>query len=184
MDIILASASPRRKELLEHAGLSFIVTPSAAEEIVPEGYPLEKAPELLAQLKAKDVAASAPDALVIGADTGVFIDGQMLGKPKDPTDAAQMLRTLSGRTHKVITGCHICCGEKERSFTEITEVTFFELSEQEIEAYVHTSEPYDKAGGYAIQGSGMLWVEKINGDYCNVVGLPVARLLKIIDTFR
>ncbi len=183
MDYILASASPRRQELLKNITTDFTILPSDVEEIVPPTLAAEDAPAYLARLKAADIANRHPDALVIGADTGVFIDGEMMGKPRDKEHARTMLRTLSGRTHKVITGCALCYGEYHYSFSEVTEVTFFPLSEQEIEQYVSTPEPYDKAGAYGIQQKGMLLVEKIYGDYFNVVGLPVARLDRAIKEF-
>ena len=183
MKYILASASPRRKELLTQITPDFSILPSGAEEIVPEDLSPEQAPEYLAVLKAEDIAKEHTDSIVIGADTGVFVDGEMLGKPKDRNDARAMISKLSGRTHKVITGCCICYGGKHQSFSEITEVTFFPLSDEEIEEYILSDEPYDKAGAYGIQGKGMLLVEKINGDYFNVVGLPVALLAKQIKNF-
>lgn len=183
MEYILASASPRRKELLQNITPIFNIIPSNAEEIVPEDLAKEQAPEYLATLKAKDIAGKHPDALVIGADTGVFIDGEMLGKPKDKEHADAMLHMLSGRTHKVITGCCICYQGKHQSMSEVTEVTFFPLQDKEIEAYIASGEPYDKAGAYGIQGKGMLLVEKISGDYFNVVGLPVAKLDRMIHNF-
>ena len=181
MEYILASASPRRKELLKNCIDSFTVLPSDAQEIIPSTLPQEQAPEYLARLKAADIAAEHPSAVVIGADTGVFIDGKMLGKPNDADHARAMLRTLSGRTHKVITGCAVFAGGAVESFSQTTEVTFYPLSDEEIDAYISTAEPFDKAGAYGIQSKGMLLVEKINGDYFNVVGLPVARLAKVIQ---
>lgn len=178
MDIVLASASPRRKELLERHLGKFEILPSDAEEIVPENYPPEKAPELLAEQKASAIAALRPNAVIIGADTGVFIDGKMLGKPKDIQDAAMMLRRLSGRTHKVITGCAVLCGDRKKTWSVETKVTFYPLTEREINEYIATGEPMDKAGAYGIQQKGALFVEKINGDYYNVVGLPLASLMK------
>ena len=183
MRYILASASPRRRELFASISENFEIIPSDIEEVIPEGIEIEKAPEILAAQKAADIAKRHPEALVIGADTGVFIDGKMLGKPHDRKEAVQMLRSLSGRTHKVITGCSLQQGERQVSFSEITEVTFYPLSEQEIEDYVATGEPDDKAGSYGIQGKGMLLVQGIKGDYFNVVGLPVARLARAIKEF-
>lgn len=184
MRYILASASPRRKELFTNISEQFDIIPSQVEEIIPEGIDIEKVPEILATQKAADIAKKYPEALVIGADTGVFIDGQMLGKPRDCEDAVNMLRSLSGRTHKVITGCSLQWREKKVSFSEVTEVTFYPLTEEEIRDYVATGEPSDKAGGYGIQGKGMLLVQGIQGDYFNVVGLPVAKLNRYVKDIK
>lgn len=177
---ILASVSPRRKELLKLAVGKFEVIPSGCEETVPENIPPEKIPEYLARLKACDVAEKYPRDTVVGADTMVFIGGMLLGKPKDRPDAVRMLKLLSGTTHKVITGCAVCEKGDCRSFSYATEVTFYELGDDEISAYADTSEPYDKAGGYGIQGTGTLFVKEIRGDYFNVVGLPVAALKRFL----
>ncbi len=183
MKYILASASPRRKQLLCNIIDEFEICPSAVEERVGGDLPAEQAPAFLAKLKAEDVAARHQHAVVIGADTGVFVDGIMLGKPRDRDHAAQMLQMLSGRTHRVITGCCICYEGKSVSFSEVTQVTFYPLSQQEIDSYLDTSEPYDKAGAYGIQGKGVVLVKEICGDYFNVVGLPVARLARILKEF-
>ncbi len=183
MKFILASASPRRKELFYQIREEFDIIPSDVEETIPLDIEIEKVPELLASQKAADVAARHPDAVVIGSDTGVFIDGEMLGKPRDRNDAAAMLRRLSGRTHKVITGCSIKQGTREMSFSEVTEVTFYPLSNEEIETYVAGGECDDKAGSYGIQGKGMLLVKEIKGDYFNVVGLPVGKLNRELREF-
>ena len=183
MKFILASASPRRKELFYQICKEFDIIPSGVEEIIPTDIEIEKAPELLASQKAADIAVRHPDAVVIGSDTGVFIDGQMLGKPHDRNEAAAMLRQLSGKTHKVITGCSIMQNSKEMSFSEVTEVTFYPLSDEEIKTYVDSGECDDKAGSYGIQGKGMLLVKKIKGDYFNVVGLPVGKLSRKLNEF-
>ncbi len=175
-DIILASASPRRKELLGLLFSEFKVCPSAAEEILPDGIKAGDCPEYLAKIKASDIAVKHPESLVIGADTVVLADGKILGKPKSTADARQMLKMLSGKTHKVITGCALVLGEKQRSFSVTTEVEFYELCDSEIEDYILTNEPFDKAGGYGIQSKGAVLVKGIKGDYFNVVGLPVATL--------
>ncbi|WP_294406874.1 Maf family protein [uncultured Ruminococcus sp.] len=175
-DVILASASPRRKELIQLVCGNFRIIPADCGEEVPEGMQAEKIPEYLSAKKCECISEVYGRALVIGCDTVVINDGKVLGKPADEEDAAQMLRSLSGRTHKVITGCTISCGERQRSFSVCTEVTFRELSDDDIEEYVATGEPMDKAGAYGIQGKGALFVEKINGDYYNVVGLPVSEL--------
>jgi nucleoside triphosphate pyrophosphatase len=179
--LILASASPRRKELLGLLGLSFEVVPSAYEEVMPELHPDPAALAVhLATEKARDVSAKQPDAVVLGADTIVALRTRLYGKPRDEADAARMLRELSGQTHQVITGVALiqaAPGHPEvRSFSSCTDVTFRALDEAEIEAYVATGEPADKAGAYAIQGYGGLLIEGIRGDYPNVVGLPVTPL--------
>lgn len=173
---ILASASPRRKELLRTVIDEFSIIPSEVEEVVPAELVPAKQPEFLSRLKAEDIALKYPKATVIGADTSVIIGERVMGKPKDKKDAKEMLELLSGNTHSVITGCCIICGEKSVSFSVETKVTFYELSEQEINEYLQTGEPYDKAGAYGIQGKGALLVKEISGDYFNVVGLPIAEL--------
>lgn len=182
--IVLASASPRRREILEQVGLPFAVVPSSAEENITG----EISPSLLVQslslLKAADVAKSqSENTLVIGADTIVVLGGEILTKPKDADDAKAMLRRLSGQCHSVLTGLTVmrCSDGKSVSVTEETKVYFKTLSEKEIDSYVRTKEPLDKAGSYGIQGLGGLFVEKIDGDYYNVVGLPLSRLGKLLS---
>ena len=180
--IILASASPRRKMLLEGAGIPFEVCVSAAEEQVPGNWTPKRMVRTLAKRKADAVAAQNPGTYVIGADTLVSCDGQVLGKPADAADAKAMLRRLSGRTHSVQTGvCVILPTGVKLAFVEESAVTFRVLTEEEIEAYVATGEPLDKAGSYAIQGEGRALVESFNGDYANIVGLPVDRLVMILQ---
>jgi septum formation protein len=181
MELILASASPRRQELLRYITTSFRVEPSGVEEKIPESMELTRVPEYLAGLKARDVAAHHPDETVIGCDTGVFIDGQMLGKPKDRADAKAMLSRLSGRRHQVITGCVILREDREESFSEVTEVEFYPLTAQQIEAYLDLGDYKDKAGSYGIQGAGALLVRGIVGDFYNVMGLPVGRLARALQ---
>ena len=178
MNIILASASPRRKELMEKIGLPFEVIVSDCDETLPDDTPAAKAAELLSMRKAEAVAKEHPDAVVIGADTTVLHGDTVLGKPKDREDCVRMLTLLSGDTHRVQTGCTVICGEQRISFTEETLVTFYPLTDAEIAAYADSDEPYDKAGAYGIQGRGGLLIEGIHGDYYNVVGLPVARLAR------
>ncbi|WP_338287631.1 Maf family protein [Luteolibacter sp. LG18] len=183
MKLILASASPRRSELLAAAGLPFEVVVSPAEEIHDESMPLDRLCEENAALKASAVAVSHPDATVIGADTLVYIDGVPLGKPRSPEEARAMLRRLSGRAHTVCTGvCLIRPGGIRETFHALTEVQFRELDEAAIEAYLALVHTLDKAGGYAIQEHGDRIVKEIRGSYSNVVGLPVdevvARLLE------
>lgn len=181
-EIILASASPRRQELLKLILSEFKVIPSDAEESVPNNISAEETAEYLAVLKAKAVAENHKDSIVIGADTCVVVGNTILGKPKDKNDARRMMKMLSGRVHKVITGCAVIEGKKTTSFSAVTEVEFYALSDSEIEEYINTAEPYDKAGGYGIQGKASLFVKGIKGDYFNVVGLPVAELNRKLKT--
>lgn len=174
--IILASASPRRHELLRLITDDFTAAPANVDETLPDNISHDRASEYLAVIKAEAAANEYPDAVVIGCDTTVISGSCIMGKPRDKAHARELITALSGRTHRVITGCAIVCGESMTSFSEVTEVTFRKLSCQEIEDYISTEEPYDKAGGYGIQGKGALLVERINGDYFNVVGLPVSRL--------
>lgn len=178
--IILASASPRRKELLTVITNNFSVIPSNVEEIIPENLDVDLVPQYLSNLKAQDIARTHPDSLVIGADTSVIIENKILGKPKTKSQAFDMINKLSGKTHFVVTGYTLVLGEKCLSFSEKTAVTFYPLTKIQIEEYINSDEPYDKAGGYGIQGKGSLLVEKIDGDYFNVVGLPLGKLNKAI----
>ncbi len=180
--LILASKSPRRKYLLEQAGLSFKIIPSSFDEnkiplTKPENYVKN-----LAMAKAMDIAKDRPDNWVIGADTIVLINGKILGKPKSRDEARQMLRKLSGNTHRVYTGYAIVCIKKERVICDAvkTDVLFKKLNNKEIEWYVHTKEPFDKAGAYAIQGLGTFIVKSIKGSYTNVVGLPVCEVIEAL----
>ncbi len=182
-EIVLASASPRRKELLGFIFKRFITAASSVQETVPDDMEISGIPQYLAEIKARDIARKYPDALVIGADTLVCLDGSVLGKPKDCKQAEEMLRMLSGRTHSVITGCAIIYRDRCCSFSSVTEVEFYNLTKEEITEYINTDEPYDKAGGYGIQSYGGLFVKRINGDYYNVVGLPVAELKRQINKF-
>ena len=178
---ILASASPRRRELFGLISDDFRIVPSNAEETAPDGIAAENLPEYLARLKAGDIAAKYPFDTVIGADTVVILDGKVLGKPENKEDAVKMLKALSGKKHKVVTGCAVCKNGACRSFSSVTEVEFYPLDDKEISDYVATGEPLDKAGAYGIQGRGALFVKSINGDYFNVVGLPVATLRRFIE---
>ncbi len=172
--LVLASASPRRRALLSAAGISHIVRPSNIDETVFSGLAPRLGVQLLAAAKAA-AAAQREEEILLGADTIVVLDGRVLGKPSDAEDAACMLRMLSGRTHAVYTGVAVISAKDGRMKTicEETLVTFRTLSEEEILAYVKTGEPMDKAGAYGIQGKGGALVEKIEGDFQNVVGLPV-----------
>lgn len=181
--IILASSSPRRRELLEAVGCDFEVMVSRADETVPEGTPPEEAVVLLARRKCASAAALAPERVVLAADTLVAIDGVALGKPSSPEDAAAMLRRLSGREHSVFTGVAVRRGERERYSREETRVKFRRLDEREIERYVASGEPMDKAGAYGIQLRGALLVEGICGDYPNVVGLPLVLSARLLAEF-
>ena len=184
MSYILASQSPRRRELLSVITDNFTVMPSNVEEIVPDNVDIFDSPEYLARIKALDIAKEYPDDIVIGADTSVFLGDVILGKPKDRNYAYQMLKMLSGNTHIVITGCAIVKGDKLVSFSVKSEVEFFKLSEEEINAYLDTDEPYDKAGSYGIQAKGALLVKEIRGDYFNIVGLPIGELNKRLKEFK
>ncbi len=179
--VILASASPRRKELLELITEDFKIIPSGVEETVPDGIPPEKQPEFLARLKAEDIAKKYPHDTVIGADTSVIIDNCVLGKPAGSKQAKDMLKMLSGRTHRVVTGCTVIKNGECHSFSSVTEVEFYPLTDGEIEDYIATGECFDKAGAYGIQGKGGLLVKAIRGDWFNVVGLPVAELARRLN---
>lgn len=171
--LILASASPRRQELLKLITEDFIVKVSHTPEKLPQGMEPDPAVKLLSRRKALAVAQQEPQAIVIGADTVVSVDGKILGKPKGQAQAAQMLRLLSGRTHQVYTGVAIVTPEEEMVFSCGTGVVFSPLSEEEIQWYISTGEPFDKAGGYGIQGFGSIFVREVQGDFFNVMGLPV-----------
>ena len=180
--LILASSSPRRKYLLEQAGLSFSVVPSSIDEkSVPISSP-ETYVRVLSEAKADNVSEKYPGKWVIGADTIVLKDETILGKPGSRAEARTMLKQLSGQTHQVFTGYSICCKVKSRKFSETikTQVLFKNLTDQEIEWYIHTTEPFDKAGAYAIQGLGAFLVKSINGSYTNVVGLPVCEVVEFL----
>lgn len=178
--IILASASPRRKEILELADLDFDIMPSDAEEITTKTEPKEVVMEL-ATIKAKDIyEKSDKKSLIIGADTVVAYKGQILGKPKDEEDAARMLEMLSGQTHEVYTGVCVIEDGETKTFFEETKVTFYEITKEQIRKYIKTGEPMDKAGSYGIQGKAAVFIKEIKGDYYNVVGFPIARFMKEI----
>ena len=185
MRIILASQSPRRRELLERMGIeNFLVRPAQGEEIFDPTLTPAQLVESLSRQKAEEISAGAgPEDLIIAADTVVSIDGRVLGKPRDPEDAAAMLAALSGREHTVYTGVTVRRGGETVTEHEATAVRFRPLTEEEIADYVATGEPMDKAGAYGIQDYGALLVEGISGDYFNVVGLPVCRLGRILTRF-
>ncbi|MFH0725267.1 MAG: nucleoside triphosphate pyrophosphatase [Pseudomonadota bacterium] len=180
--IILASKSPRRKYLLARAGLTFTVVPSAFDESAISLSSPALYARVLAESKAGEISEKYPEAWVIGADTIVLIDGLVLGKPGSIDEARSMLYRLSGQTHQVLTGYCIRCRSAERFFSETvkTDVTFKKLTEAEIEWYIHTDEPFDKAGAYAVQGLGTFLVKAIHGSYTNVVGLPVCEVIEFL----
>ena len=175
-EFVLASASPRRKELLGYLIKEFPVSPTDSDESLPEGIKAEKAVELLSKRKAEACAKKHPHAVVIGCDTVVELDGQILGKPSNELDARRMLSMLSGKTHHVYTGVCIIFQNLAHTFHVCTSVTFVSLTDEQISAYLATGEPFDKAGAYGIQGYGCTLVSGIHGCYYNVMGLPVAKL--------
>jgi septum formation protein len=172
--LVLASASPRRQELLRNAGIPFEVQPADIAEDPRPGEAAKACAERLAREKALAVARQHPQDVVLGADTVVVVDGQLLGKPSNAADAARMLRLLSGRQHQVITGVCLVAGGQPVVASETTLVTVSKITDKEIADYVASGEPMDKAGAYAIQGIASRWIPRIEGDYSNVVGLPVA----------
>jgi septum formation protein len=182
--IVLASASPRRQELLRHAGIRFAVQPADIDESPVAGETARDCARRLAREKALAVSRTRPRDFVLGADTIVTIDGLILGKPRDAHDAVRMLQMLSGRTHEVITGVCVVTpdgrGPDVRGGSESTRVSMCEISEDEIRDYVASGEPMDKAGAYAIQGMASRWIPRIEGDYSNVVGLPIALVYSML----
>ena len=190
--LVLASASPRRQELLRHAGIPFTVSPANIPEIPLAGEGPRGCAERLAREKARAIFRQQPDQHVLGADTIVVVGGKILGKPRDEADARRMLRLLSGQTHQVTTG--VCLvgpslrtgNQKletrfEDTRSETTRVTMTPLTDQDIDSYIATGEPLDKAGAYAIQGIASRWIPRIEGDYFNVVGLPVALVHRMLQ---
>jgi len=178
--LILASASPRRAELLRNAGISFIVAPSDVPEVRQQTESPDQFVRRVAREKAAAVAKIYPGRLVLGADTDVIVGDQVLGKPSDADDARAMLRLLSGRTHVVMSGVTLLGPGIDDTRIESTTVTFVEITDDEISAYVASGEPMDKAGAYAIQGIASRWIPRIEGDYSNVVGLPVALVCRML----
>ena len=183
-NIILASGSPRRQELLKFITEDFEICPIDADETLPKGMPVQMAAAFLADLKASSCAKLFPDKIVIGCDTIVVYEDEIMGKPKDREDAFRMLRRLSGEVHSVLTGVSLYYNTQTTVFTTETSVEFYTLSNDEINAYLDTGEPFDKAGAYGIQGKGSLLVRGIEGDYFNVVGLPVASLSRNLKQFE
>ena len=178
--LVLASASPRRQELLLSAGILFEVQAAHIAEDPLPGEAEKDCAERLARDKVLAVARQRPRDFVLGADTVVVVDGQLLGKPTDAADAARMLRLLSGREHQVITGVCLVVNGQPSVASETTVVTVSELTDKDIADYVSSGEPMDKAGAYAIQGIASRWIPRIEGDYCNVVGLPVALVWRML----
>ena len=184
MKIVLASQSPRRRELLGKMGLEFTTKSPEIDEEAIHGLPAQELVKTLSREKALHIAQGEdPDTIVIGSDTVVVLDGEILGKPASVGQAEEMITALSGRSHEVCTGVTVCQGEKVVSQVEVTQVTFRSLTPEEVRRYVQTGEPMDKAGAYGIQGYGALLVEGIQGDYSSVVGLPVCRLGRMLLEF-
>ena len=178
--LILASQSPRRRELLGLITRDFLVRPTGCDETLDCADPAEYALQIACRKCAAAMAEAGPEDAVIAADTVVYLDGLLLGKPRDPAEAAAMLSRLSGRTHTVCTGVAVAFRGGTRNLCQQTRVTFYDLSRGLIDWYVSTGEPMDKAGAYGIQGRGALLVRDIAGDYSNVVGLPVAALYRLL----
>lgn len=182
MNLVLASASPRRRELLEKFGKDFVIDPADGPETPPAGASAEETVKALSAAKARQVAVRHPESAVIGADTVVELGGSILGKPRDRDDAFHMLRALSGNEHRVFTGVTLALGGDVMTEAEMTRVFFRPMTDREIAAYIDTGEPMDKAGAYGYQGFAGLFVERIEGDYFNVVGLPLCRLGRMLET--
>ena len=182
MNIILASASPRRKEILENVNLKFTVIASDIEEVILENEPPKDLVMRLAFEKCMDVAIKNKDDLVICADTIVVLDNKVLGKPKNEEDAYNMIKSLSNKKHQVITGISLINLNSDKKVIDyvVSEVTFKDLSDELIRDYISTNESLDKAGAYGIQGYGSLLVESINGDYFNIVGLPISKISNLL----
>lgn len=181
--IILASASPRRRELMVLITTEFEIITADVDETIEDGTSPSDAVMMLSYKKAKAVSDIHEGRTVIGADTVVVCDDVILGKPENRENAKEMLSMLSGRSHQVLTGVTITDGEKTDTFFVSSDVTFFTLTEEEINSYAESGEPDDKAGAYAIQGKGSLFVEKINGDYFNIVGFPVSEVNRHLKVF-
>lgn len=183
MNVILASASPRRQELLRYIVPDFKVIPADVDESIPENIDVSDVAQYLAYKKAEHIGKIYPDSLVIGSDTVVVVGDEILGKPSDEKEAYDMLSKLSGKVHRVITGVCLVQGDRKESFSQETKVRFYELDESEILGYIKTGDPMDKAGAYGIQGEGCVLVEGIEGDFFTVMGLPVARLKRVLGNF-
>lgn len=179
MNLILASASPRRQELLKVFGIPFVVRAADIDETMDPGKPACEEVGRVSRLKALATPRE-PEDVVIAADTIVVCEGKVLGKPRDAAEAKAMLGLLSGRDHQVMTGCTVVKGDRWETFTEITDLHFRELTEKEIDRYVASGEPMDKAGSYGIQGGAALFCQRLVGDYYNVMGLPLCRLGQVL----
>ena len=184
MMLILASKSPRRIELLKLAGFNYEIIPATADEKIDSSFTPCETVVALASQKAAEISEKHPGDTVIGADTIVVYNGEIMGKPADADDAFRMLKKLSGNIHSVYTGVCIRCGDKQHTFFEETMVEFYPLSDEEIVGYIKTGEPMDKAGAYGIQEKGSLLVKRIDGDYFNVVGLPLSRFVREYKAFN
>lgn len=183
--VILASASPRRKQLLKEIIDDFEIIPSTIDEksLINEKISVMEIPEFLSTKKAINVYNQYPNNLIIAADTSIIFNNKIYGKPKDKNDAKEMLKIFSNTTHYVVTGVCIISKNKTISFSSINEVSFYKLTEEEIDNYLSTNEYIDKAGSYAIQGKGKLLIKNINGDYNSIVGLPIAEINRILKNF-
>lgn len=182
--LILASQSPRRKELLELAELDFVTMAADVDETLDPNGELKDELMKLALKKASVIAENHPGSIVLGADTTVVLDGVILGKPKNDEDAREMLRMLSGKSHEVMTSCALCCDEHKMTWINSAYVEFYDLDEEMIEWYISTNEHKDKAGAYGIQGKGALLVKGIRGDFYTVMGLPIADTVRRLELFE
>lgn len=181
--LILASQSLRRAELLKYLDIPFSIIPSNADETIDLNQPIVEEIKRLAYKKASDVLNRNQEALVLGSDTVVVIDNEILGKPKDKEEAFSMLKKLSNRKHQVITGVCLISEDKTDIFASISDVYFHELSDDEISNYIENEQPFDKAGAYAIQGKAGLFIDRIDGDYYSVMGLPIALIYQHLKNF-
>ena len=181
--IILASESPRRREILMQTDIAFMTATMNYDETLDTTIPIHEAVEKIALTKATSIQDKYPSDVIVGADTVVIVDGEVLGKPKDEQEAFHMLKKLSGRTHQVMSAVAILKEGRKDIFHVVTDVTFIELSDDVIKKYIKTKEPYDKAGAYAIQGKAAVFIDSIHGDYYNVVGLPISRLVQKLKNF-
>lgn len=182
--IILASNSPRRREYLSLLDVEYEVEPSDVEEVIDPALPPEEVAEDIAYDKAFDIFQNHPHDVVLGFDTIVVLDGEILGKPRDEEDAKRMINALSGKCHSVITGCAIITDGQSRSFHSVTDVYVETLDDDEIDAYIATKEPMDKAGAYGLQGYFSKHVSAVDGDYFTVIGLPVSKLYKNLKAMK
>lgn len=183
-NLILASQSPRRIELLQYLEIPFEVIPADVDESIDTTLPVIEEIKRLAEKKASWVYQTHPESIVIGSDTVVTIDNQILGKPKDKEDACRMLHLLSNRTHEVITAVSIVSKEKTDTFASVSKVYFHALTKEEIKHYVENENPVDKAGAYAIQGKASLFIDKIDGDYYSIMGLPISMVNQHLKAFK